>query len=63
MDTNLNVFTGSEMNPDLWKYERTILINHIRALLKHPNDPDHRRRALDMLVEVFEDDDMENVKP
>jgi hypothetical protein len=51
------------MNPDLWKYERTILINHIRALLKHPNDPDHRRRALDMLVEVFEDDGMENVKP
>ena len=51
------------MNPDLWKYERTILINHIRALLLNPNDPDHRRRALDLLVEVFEDDGMENVKP
>ena len=51
------------MNPDLWKYERTILINHIRALLLNPSDPQARRRALDHLTEVFEDEGLENVKP
>lgn len=51
------------MTPDLWKYERTLWLNHIRALLQHPNDPQVRQKALDSLVEVFEDDGLENVKP
>lgn len=46
-----------------WHYERTRLINHIRALLLAPNDPDYRRSALNHLVEVFEDDGLEDVKP
>ena len=48
---------------DSWLYERHRLISHIRALLLHPNDPDHRRRALDHLVEVFEDEGLEGVQP
>lgn len=49
------------MTPDLWKYERKMLINHVRALLL--NDPQARRRALDYLIEVFEDEGLENVEP
>jgi len=46
-----------------WNAERDRLIGHIRALLLAPTDATARRRALDHLVEVFEDDGLEGVRP
>lgn len=46
-----------------WAYEQSMLIAHIRALLLRPNDPAARRRALDHLTEIFEDDGLEGIKP
>lgn len=45
-----------------WLWERAILLGLIRALLLRPNDPAARRRALDHLTEIFEDDGLEGIK-
>ena len=50
--------TGEE-----WNAERTRLIGHIRALLRHPQNRYLRQLALDHLSEVFEDDGLEGIEP
>lgn len=47
---------------DQWHAERTQLINHIRALLRHPDNRYLRKMALDHLTEIFEDDGLEDIK-
>jgi len=44
-----------------WDGERTRLINHIRALLRHPDNRYLRKMALEHLIEVFEDDGLEDI--
>ena len=46
-----------------WNAERTRLIGHIRALLRHPQNRYLRRLALDHLIEIFEDDGLEGIEP
>ena len=46
-----------------WTLERTRLIGHIRALLRHPNNRYLRQLALDHLIEIFEDDGLEGIEP
>jgi len=46
-----------------WNGERTRLIGHIRALLRHPDNRYLRKLALDHLVEIFEDAGLENIQP
>jgi len=47
---------------DEWNGERTRLINHIRALLRHPDNRYLRQMAYQHLVEIFEDDGLEDLK-
>ena len=46
-----------------WNGERTRLINHIRALLRHPDNRYLRKMALDDLISMFEDDGLEDITP
>jgi len=46
-----------------WASERTRLIGHIRALLRHPDNRYLRQMALDHLIAIFEDDGLENLTP
>ena len=46
-----------------WHLERERLLDHIRALLRHPNSATARRRALDHLADIFEDNGLEGIKP
>jgi hypothetical protein len=45
-----------------WDGERTRLINHIRALLRHPDNRYLRKMALDDLISMFEDAGLEDLK-
>ena len=48
---------------DEWNGERTRLINHIRALLRHPDNRYLRKMALDDLISMFADDGLEGIEP
>ena len=48
---------------DEWNGERTRLIGHIRALLRHPDNRYLRQQALEYLICVFEDDGLEDITP
>jgi hypothetical protein len=45
-----------------WNGERTRLINHIRALLRHPDNRYLRQMALEHLIEIYEDVGLEDLK-
>jgi hypothetical protein len=55
--------TTRPVNVESWNYERNRLIQYIRDLLLNPLDSQARSVALSYLVEVFEDDGLENLKP
>ena len=46
-----------------WNAERARLINHIRALLRQPQNRYLRQLALDHLIEIFEDDGLNDITP
>ena len=46
-----------------WDFERSMMLDHIRALLLTPTDKETRRKALFHLTEIFEDEGLEDVKP
>ncbi len=51
----------NQRTPSAYEAERNQLISHIRALLLDPHDKQARHRAMDHLIEVFEDEGLEEV--
>ena len=48
---------------DEWHLERARLLDHIRDLLRRPDNAIARRRALEHLADIFEDDGLEDIQP
>jgi len=62
LDTREQEMTRQPRTVDEWNGERTRRINHIRALLRHPDNRYLRQLAYQHLVEMFEDDGLEDLK-
>lgn len=63
LDTRGQEMTRQPRTIEEWNGERTRLIAHIRALLRHPQNRYLRKMALEHLVEIFEDDGLEDITP